>query len=474
MGWRPRAAAWAAVIIAAGFAAAEATVLFAPIRDYDEGVYWQSFRALLRGEPLFSSVFAPTPPAFYGVLVPFYWLAHSLTSLRIGVLVFGVLGLAATYVAGRLLVNDLAALIGMLLAATSPLYLHQSAVLQADGPAVAMSVVAVALALLAVRSDGRVRDALAAAAGLAVAVSVGIKLLGVLGAVPVLILLLASRRARGRLLLFSVIGGLVGSIALLLPVLAAPSAALNDLVFSHLRAGQAVTTGPTSNLKLLLLNSELPLEALALVGAAIALLRRARGVIPLLAWLGMSLAAVTLYQPLFPHHLVMLTPPLALLAAVGLTPHPDPPSQGGREIASRRTIRMVVGGLVLATATVGAYVDVKDIRAALVPDPHAAAVTAVRAASQPGEFWITDDPSVVAAADRDVPGPLVDASYQRTAARLLTVGDLEAARIRYNVRWVLIDSGRLDAVPGFRDWLNAHFHTVQSAGGAVIYRTTEF
>ena len=100
MGWRPRLAAWwTAVVVGIGFVGAEAVVLGARVRDYDEGVYWQSFRALWRGEPLFRSVFAPQPPGFYYVLLPFYAIAHSLTALRFGVLFFGLIGLAATMAA---------------------------------------------------------------------------------------------------------------------------------------------------------------------------------------------------------------------------------------------------------------------------------------------------------------------------------------------------------------------------------------
>jgi 4-amino-4-deoxy-L-arabinose transferase-like glycosyltransferase len=251
MGWRPRASAWAAaVLVGIGFVAAQAIVLGTRIRDFDEGVYWQSFRALSRGEVLFQSIFAPTPPAFYYTLQPFYQMAPSLTSLRLGVFVFGVIGLGATYVAGRLLAGSLAGLLAVILAATSPLYVTQSAILLADGPAVAMSVVAVALILLALRRDGPMRDGLAVAAGLALAISAGIKLLGVLTAVPVLVLLLGAPRARGRVLLFTIVGGLLGSAVLLLPVLAAPGAAFDDLVLSHFRAGQAATTGPAHNLQL--------------------------------------------------------------------------------------------------------------------------------------------------------------------------------------------------------------------------------
>src|SRR5205807_4748128 len=116
---------------------------------------------------------------------------------------------------------------------------------------------------LAVRSEGRTRDALAFGAGLALAASVGIKLLGVMTALPLAILLLGAARSRGRLLLFAIIGGLLGSLVLLLPVLGSPSAAFDDLVVSHLRAGQGMAAGPGANLHLLLLRRAEPLEALA-------------------------------------------------------------------------------------------------------------------------------------------------------------------------------------------------------------------
>src|SRR5205085_235390 len=37
--------------------------------DYDEGVYWQSLRALAAGHPLFSSVYSSQPPAFLMLLL---------------------------------------------------------------------------------------------------------------------------------------------------------------------------------------------------------------------------------------------------------------------------------------------------------------------------------------------------------------------------------------------------------------------
>jgi len=465
---RPRVTAWAAVVVGIGFAGMEAIVLYARIRDYDEGVYWQSIRALARGEALFSSVFASQPPAFYYALLPFGAARHSLAGLRVSVLVLGVIGLAATYLVGRLLAGPVAGLVAVLLAATSPLYLHQSAIVQADGPAVAVSMLAVAFALLAARANGRSRDAIGIVTGLTFALATGFKLLGAVTLVPLAIVLLPASRGRGRLLVTIAAGAFVGCVIVLLPAIEAPRAGLDQLVLMHLRAGGPGQGNLGDNLKLLLLHREVPLELLAGLGVVVALLRRQSAIMMPLAWLTASVLAVLFYHPLFAHHLVMLSLALALVAAVGIAPDPDLPARGGKEVAL-----LVVGlGLVVGTAAAGAMVEVRDLQLALVPDRHnAEMVAAVRAVGRPGDFWISDNPYAVAAADRDVPGPLVDTSGQRTRAGLLTVADLEAARVRYQVKWVLVDSFRLDGVPGFREWLGGRFHAVENLGGrAVIYQ----
>ena len=468
---RPRVTAWAALVVGIGFVAIEGIVLNARIRDYDEGVYWQSIRALARGEPLFSSVFASQPPAFYYALLPFDLAGHSLASLRLGVLILGLIGLAATYLVGRLLAGPMAGLVAVLLAATSPLYLHQSAIVQADGPAVAVSLVAVAFALLTVRPNGRQRDALGVATGLTLALATGFKLLGAVTLVPLAIVLFYGSRGRGRLLVTAGGGAVIGLVLVLLPAIGAPKAAVDQLVLIHLRAGEATQGDLGSNVKLLLLHREVPLELLAGLGVVIALLRRNPAILVPVAWLVASVLAVLFYHPLFAHHLVMLSLALALVAAVGISPHPDPPQQGGRDPRESGWAILSLG-LVLATAAAGAIVAVRDVQLALVPDLHSAEMTAaVRGLGHRGDFWISDNPYAVAAADRDVPGPLVDTSGQRVRAGLLTVADLEVARIRYRVQWVLVDSFRLDAVPGFPEWRDRHFHAIERlGGGAVIYQ----
>ena len=202
-------------------------------------------------------------------------------------------------------------------------------------------------------------------------------------------------------------------------------------------------------------------EALGLVGAVVALIRRDRAVVMPLAWAVVSMIAILGYEPIFPHHLVLLTPSLTLLAAVGVA--------NARGIG--RPAFAIAAVLVVGTAAVGVAVDTREALRTLAPDLHDAEMTAaVRAHGQPDDYWFSDNAYAVAAADRNIPGPLVDTSGQLTAAGLLTVNDLERTRARYDVKWVLADNGRLERIRGFHAWVLAHFHPVQSlGGGAIIY-----
>ena len=70
--------------------------------DYDEGVYWQSLRAMANGHPLFGSVFSSQPPLFLLSIYPFYMIfGQSLSAARLALIFFSLAGVTGTYVAGR-------------------------------------------------------------------------------------------------------------------------------------------------------------------------------------------------------------------------------------------------------------------------------------------------------------------------------------------------------------------------------------
>ena len=427
---------------------------------------------MVRGEPLFQSVFASQPPAFYYALLPLYLVSHTLAALRITVLLFAIVGLAAAYVAGRLLAGPVAGLVALLLLASSSIYIHEAAILQADAPAVAMMLVAVALIMAATRQGARRARTLAALAGFALAVALGIKLLGAVALLPILLCFFIPRRQPIRVVAWWAAGLVAGLLLVLLPTIASPGAAFEQLVASHLAAGQATHGSLGGNFALLMRlpqlplgGLELPLEGLALLGAAIAVWRRDPRILLPLAWAIASIVAILLYHPLFPHHVVLLPPALALTAAVGFS-----------DVASWRPAwTPVATAVVLAAAAIGLTVGVRDTRHALISNGHDLGVAAaIQAASKPGDFIISDNPFAVAIANRDIPGPMVDTSHQRAEGGLLTVADLDSAKDYYGVKLVVTDSGRLQGVAGFSDWLSAHFRQIGTVGkNAALYEALQ-
>src|SRR5205823_9860724 len=97
-------------------------------------------------------------------------------------------------------------------------------------------------------------------------------------------------------------------------------AAYKQLIVSHLRAGELAHLGIGRNLGYVFLRHELPLEALGLAAGVLALIRRDRTVVIPLAWAVVSMIAILGYEPIFPHHLVLLTPSWRSLRRSGSRP----------------------------------------------------------------------------------------------------------------------------------------------------------
>jgi 4-amino-4-deoxy-L-arabinose transferase-like glycosyltransferase len=442
------------------FLALEILSLQAGLRDYDEGVYWQTLRALARGAPLFSSVFASEPPVFFYSLLPFDLLGHSIAAIRLGVVFFGVVGVVAAYLAGRWLAGNQAGLAAAAMVATAPFYLDQAAILQSDGPAIALALLAMALMIGAVRQTSRAERILAAASGLVLALGVGTKLSTVLAVVPIAIVVLGSRRVGAGIAFVS--GGLVGAALILVPVASAWPASYQQLVQSHLIAGSLVHRSFAVNLPSLVLSREIPLEALAAAATVVAIARKDWRIAAPLGWGIITVVAILFYQPLFLHHLVQLVPPLALLVGVGVA----------NVWSWRPSLRAAAAAAVLLVSAYGVSAGIRHTATALRAGGHEAQLaTALAGSTRPGDFVISDNQFAVAQADRDIPPPVIDTSRQVIADGLLTITQIDAAARRYGVGVVLVDGERLLGMPGFRQWLADNYVLARPLGGSAnLYR----
>ncbi len=453
-------------------------------RDYDEGVYWQSLRAMAAGHPLFSSVFSSQPPMFLLSVYPFYMaFGQTIAAARIGVAIFALAGVIAMYWLASQIGGPWAGIIAAALLAVDPHYLRQAITLQSEGPAVALEILAVALAVAASRRAGRWRMALAALAGVAVAYGTLIKLLDVVALVPIALYLGAPLlraldsgagripwpsaaglrmgvRAAARDLGLVAAGGAIATVIALAPFAGVFGALWDQVVAFHLAAAHTEKWPIGGNLRTILGGFKW-IGVPAAFAVAVAWWRRDWRMAPPLLWLLASVALLERQVPLFDHHIVIIAPCLALMVA--LAPDTLGPVVGQ---AMGRWLGLAVMVATLAVFMVTAYQGADAARAAARgPDAAAQAqIAAIRSFTTPGEIVVTDDQYAAAAAGRSAPPELVDTSYVRAASGYLTAAQIEAILARDHIRVVIMGTGRLSAVTGFDSWLHAHYRKLVSLG----------
>src|SRR5438067_6192308 len=115
---------------------------------YDEGVYWQSLRALDGGHRLFAQVFSSQPPLFlFSVLPLFHAAGSSIVAVRATILLYAAIGLVATFAVGKRVDRTTGLLAGALVLSNAR-FVDDSISLGATLPAVAVSTAGVALAVV--------------------------------------------------------------------------------------------------------------------------------------------------------------------------------------------------------------------------------------------------------------------------------------------------------------------------------------
>ena len=428
--------------------------------DYDEGVYWQSLRAMAAGHPLFTSVYSSQPPAFLLLVFPAHLLlGGSIQADRVAMIVFSVLGMVAAYQLGTLLESCWTGVAAASLLAVDPLSFRESVTLQADGPAIALALAGLALAAAGRRRDNRAGALLAAAAGLTFATGLLVKPLAA-PALPALAILLASPSSGRRRLLqlgAAAAGAGVATSGFLLPFADRVPQLLDQVVGFHARA-HGVELGGLDTPTML---TELPLVALAMAGVAAGLRRQPLLVLVGATWAVSAALSLALLRPLWPHHALALVAPLALLGA------------GGSHLVRGASTRLQACLVLLLAALLASTMWVHAQQTS--DASRSRAVRAVSRVTEPNQLVITDDQYTVGLANRNTPPELVDTSKVRLLSGDLTLDQLDAIANRPDVSAVLVDDHyvSLSLLPGSRDWLDRRFPVARPLGeGRVLYLKT--
>jgi 4-amino-4-deoxy-L-arabinose transferase-like glycosyltransferase len=451
---------------------------------YDEGVYWQSLRAMAAGYALYRQIFYSQPPFFLLSTYPFFaLLGGTLWSARFGIAMVSLVGLVGAFMLGKALQGRRGGLLAMLLLVLDTLYFSMSQKIEAEVSSAAFSFLAVGAAYLWWENPDRASGLiLAALAGVSLVLGVMCKLYAVTSVIPVGLLLMArawqiyrgrpgTSRSSWRPVGVLILAGIVTSVALLLPFLGSFASMFNDVVTFHTHAKAVLINAQSYNGRIIgnFALATLPLLIAAGFGLLVAITRRDWRLIPLVAWGLATLLLLWEEVPLFSRHFVALIPTLISLAVLGL-------GYFGRSRASssRFNFRPVLTALALLLILVTVCID------ALYYPPYYREVARRGGETQfqarvandlhnslaPGEFVVTDGQFVAALAGRNTPPQLVDTSLVRTGVSSLTLQQLIAITSQAQVHAVLFYMDRLSvpALAAFHPWVAQHFHLKYNYG----------
>jgi 4-amino-4-deoxy-L-arabinose transferase-like glycosyltransferase len=475
--------------------------------SYDEGVYWQSLRSMSRGDLLYQQIFYSQPPAFLLSIYPFYaLLGQTIWSARLGIAIISLFGFLGALLLGKALAGRLGMLFALLLLIINPLYLMESQILQADGPSTALPLLAVGLAYLWwERPDGIAGYCLATLTGITLALSILTKLLAISVVIPISLLGLAHLvrmkkqagviySASTNVLFLGCVAFVLTTILLLEPFSHAFPQLWQMVVTFHTKAERpylATQNWNSSAIRSILVSF---LGVSALYGTLIALFRRDWRVIPLSAWLVATIYLLWQQVPLFPHHLVTLTPPLIALATMGISPitsaekrprlledllFPRLPRKAplSKRLTFLKGISTTTHALVAYTITVLAmilaicqiFINIQAIRFfydhsyVIARSPNVQlnmhVVQDLQRFTKQDQLVITDTQFIAAQANRNTPASLVDTSDVRIIVGYVTTRQLRKEASQPQVHAILFYTDRLDRfLPSFYNWVRRHFH----------------
>jgi hypothetical protein len=446
---------------------------------YDGGVYLESARMVASGYAPYRAVFDSQPPAWLELIRWSFALFGQ--TMRSGQLLT-VSSMVITAGAVGFIVLDSGVWLGAVLACTtillSPLAFFWAREITGELPAAAFA--AVALALTSRYASGGKRLWLVSGA-LALACALLVKLFEVYAFAPALLILAERWKSAGNLrrrirytaadtlLALGIVFGVVAAVLLAY----GPREVWTQAVAFHLDSHGGFSTARNWGLIAATLSrdpvlfSALPLAACAAFEPWIGLAA--------LAWFALTLVGLLIQQPLFTHHVVSLIPPIALAAGIGLSALWKLSKQLRATGSSLHAGGWTVGIAPLVAAIIcfaavcrGGLAGRSQQQWLLAfwrpPAADLAVVNELARLISKTDFILTDAPGIAFRSGHKTPPWLADTSLKRIDNHYLTTADVISQVERYQVKAVLLWTGRLDRLPGFVAWLEQIFPTKHRYG----------
>jgi hypothetical protein len=443
---------------------------------YDGGVYLESARMVASGYAPYRAVFDSQPPAWLELIRWSFALFGQ--SMRSGQLLT-VSSMVITVGAVGFIVLDSGVWLGAVLACTtillSPLAFFWAREITGELPAAAFAVVALALT---VRYASSGRRLWLVSGALALACALLVKLFEVYAFAPALLILAGRWKSAGNLrqrIRYTAADTLL-ALGIVFAVVAAvllaygPREVWTQAVAFHLDSHGGFSAARNWGLIAATLRRD-PVLFSALPLAACAAFEPSIGWAAL-AWFALTLVCLLIQQPLFTHHVVCLIPPIALAAGIGLS------------ALWKRSRQLRITGLSLHAGDCGWAVGIAPFVAGVIcfaavcrgglagrsqqqwllafwrpPAADLAVVNELARLISKTDFILTDAQGIAFCSGHKTPPWLADTSLKRIDNHYLTTADVITEVERYQVKAVLLWTGRLDRLPGFVGWLEQTFPT---------------
>lgn len=428
---------------------------------FDDGVFGSSALAMRAGQQPFKQIFSPQGPLF----LPLVWLAdvlgfRTLDGPRLVPVLSAAALTVATYAIGRRVTTRYGAVLAAVLVTTSGSVLYTTAPITSDGPALALSLIAVACAF-AYRTEPSTRRAVFC--GLALGAALSIKALVLPAAVPIGLLLLARRRAKD---CAAAVGAAVAvGLAATLPW--GFTRVWDQSIAYHQDAKRIASyAGNASKIVSTLCTRDLAVVVFAALALVTFALTRRRPTAPsstpslpgmpavgvLALWLGAQVLFLMLEPAMWRPHLAHLIAPIALLAA--LSPPP--------------------GRVLIIAAVLVAPLYWLNARPMLRPPAYRGAAAAVERDLRrlpSGALAISDEPGFLWRAGVRTPGFFVDGSVQRIQQGDVTAENVARRANAPDVCAVLVWSNRYNKLHGLPERLGVAGYRVKAryGGTRVLY-----
>ena len=420
-----------------------------PVQDYDEGVYLTTFLLISNGHSAYKETFLSQPPGFLLSVYPvFMLLGKSLQAVRQAIGLWSLVGLVSIIWICTELKNRWAGIFTLGILYLTPYYYSQTLIFHSDVLVSTFSLIALASIFRYVNTE-RLRWFVVATAFLNLAFWTKFDLFLIPALAITFIFLIKTR-----LLDFSNILKLIGtffiisiSFFLIFIVPFGIQYVLADTLGLHLVAVHLQQT--QFLLFFTYIKQSLPTLLLTIGAIILTILRKENlcfPLLPVLAWVGTVFVVFLFYKPLFTHHMVIYTIPLALYFSLSIIFWLKKQTSFYSMLACCFLLFGLLNYLWVASKTTTGI---------LAPDQQIA-VRIIDQYTKQKDTVVSDDGMLTGISNRLPPPELSDISYVRISSQNLSLEKIKQIIAVSRPKLIIPWNGRLNSITGFTDILSGY------------------